>query len=202
MLHLHSDLRDLLAFEMLSRHTLDILRHKHQVSEGELFSALMQVLREQRAAPGLRPARTVTNPLVCGPEEHICRYCGEILRKRDAMKHLWQAHDMLIRHNPEAHYSADIRLAALYQQAQATGTSPEPLLAAWQATQEFEQRYTPVRATGQRRYLVRRRGYTILVLGSASLNGAYQRHDLNQESQRRGFARCLRGTFILVPMRT
>jgi lipopolysaccharide biosynthesis protein len=45
------DLRDLLAFDMLSRHTLEILRHKHAANEGQLFSALMQVLREHRKGP-------------------------------------------------------------------------------------------------------------------------------------------------------
>jgi hypothetical protein len=199
MLHLRTDLHDVLSFGMLSRHTLEILRHKHGASEGELFSALMQVLREQRAAPA-EPAR-LPSRLVCGPEEHICRHCGEILRRRDAMKHLWQAHDLVVRHNPEAHYTTDVRLAALYQEARAAGTDARPLLAAWEATQQFEQRYTPVQATGQRRYLVRRRGYTILVLGHAPLNSRYQRHDLNAENRRHGFARCLRGTFILVPMR-
>ncbi|RSK49293.1 hypothetical protein [Hymenobacter rigui] len=198
---LRADIHDLLAFEMLSRHTLDILRHKHDVSEGELFSALMQVLREQRAAPGQVPPKS-EGQLRCGPEEHICRHCGEFFPKRDAMKHLWQAHDLVVRHAPETHYTSDVRLAALYRQARATGTDPQPLLAAWEATQQFEQRYTPVRTVGQRRYLVRRRGYTILVVGSTTLNGQYQRHDLNQDSRRQGFARCLRGTFILVPMRT
>ncbi|RSK30091.1 hypothetical protein [Hymenobacter metallilatus] len=195
---LRADLHDLLAFDMLSRHTLDILRHKHSASEGELFSALMQVLREQRtAAPELPRA---TGQLRCGPEEHICRHCGEVFPKRDAMKHLWQAHDLVVRHAPEAHYTSDVRLADLYRQARATDTDPQPLLAAWEATQHLGQRYTPVRAAVQRRYLVRRRGYTMLVVGT-TLNGQYQRHDLNQDNRRQGFARCLRGTFILVPMR-
>ncbi|WP_426490215.1 hypothetical protein [Hymenobacter sp. 102] len=198
---LRSDLHDLLTFEMLSRHTLDILRRKHAVSEGELFSALMQVLREQRASASQPPALVRATTLVCGPEEHICRHCGEIFPKRAAMKHLWQAHDLVIRRNPEAHYTADIRLAALYREARAAGTDPARVVAAWEAMQADPQRYTPVRGAQQRRYLVRRRGYTILVLGSASLNGQYQRHDLNQDSQRQGFARCLRGTFVLVPMR-
>lgn len=201
MVHLRTDLHDVLSFGMLSRHTLDILRRKHGASEGELFSALMQVLREQRATPGRPESARPTSRLVCGPEEHICRHCGEILRRQDAMKHLWQAHDLVVRHNPEAHYTTDVRLAALYQEARAAGTDARPLLAAWEATQQFERRYVPMQASSQRRYLVRRRGYTILVVGHAALNGRYQRHDLNQENRRHGFVRCLQGTFILVPMR-
>ncbi|GAB3300983.1 hypothetical protein [Hymenobacter tenuis] len=198
-----SDLHDLLSFGMLSRHTLDIVRHKHGASEGELFSALMQVLREQRVATDqfATSPRSGFNPLRCGPDEHVCRHCGEILRKRDAMKHLWQAHDLIVRRAPETHYTADVRLAALYQEARAAGTDPRPLVVAWEATQQFEARFTPLQQSGLRRYLVRRRGYTILVVGAASLNGAYQQHDLKQDNQRRGFAKCLRGTFLLVPMR-
>ncbi|RSK42961.1 hypothetical protein [Hymenobacter perfusus] len=201
MLHLRTDLHDVLSFGMLSRHTLEILRRKHGASEGELFSALMQVLREQRTTPDSGEPARQPGQLVCGAEEHICRHCGEILLRKNALKHLWQAHDLVVRHHPEAHYTTDIRLATLYQQARAAGTDAQPLLAAWEATQQFEQRYLPVRASGQRRYLVRRRGYTILVLGQASLNGRYQRHDLNQDNRRHGFVRCLQGTFILVPMR-
>ncbi|AHJ95999.1 hypothetical protein [Hymenobacter swuensis] len=198
---LRADLHDLLSFEMLSRHTLDILRHKYGVSEGELFSGLMQVLRERRVLPERHPNSREPGQLVCSAEEHICRHCGEILLQKNAMKHLWQVHDLVVRQHPEAHYTTDIRLAALYQQARAAGTDAQSLLAAWEATQQFEQRYLPVRADGQRRYLVRRRGYTILVLGQVSLNGRYQRRDLNQDNRRHGFMRCLRGTFILVPMR-
>lgn len=201
MSSLRADLHDLLTFEMLSRHTLDILRHKHGVSEGELFSALMQVLREQRASAGqpLPPAKS--GALVCGPDEHICRHCGEIFPRQAAMKHLWQAHDLVVRRNPEAHYTTDIRLAALYRAATAAGTDLRLVISAWEAMLNADLRYTPVRAAHQRRYLVRRRGYTILVVGSTTLNGQYQRQDLNQDSQRQGFVRCLRGTFVLVPMR-
>ncbi len=42
----------------------------------------------------------------------------------------------------------------------------------------------------------------MLIVGSTSLNGTYQRQDLNRDSQRNGFTRCLRGTFLVVPMRT
>lgn len=199
MLHLPADLHDLLSFGMLSRHTLDILRHKHEVSEGELFSALMQVLRERRVAPK-QAAAWRPGQLRCGPDEHICRHCGEVLPRQHAMKHLWQAHDLVVRLRPEAHYTTDVRLATLYQEARAAGTDVRPLLAAWEAAHAGEASYRPVRAGGQRRYLVRRRGYTILVVGQPPLNSRYQRHDLNQENRRQGFARCLRGTFILVPM--
>lgn len=199
---LRTDLHDILSFGMLSRHTLDILRHKHGVSEGELFSALMQVLREQRAGREQASSPLIAGQLVCGTDEHICRHCGEILRKRDAMKHLWQAHDLVVRHAPEAHYTSDVRLAALYREARAAGTDPQPLVAAWATSEQFESHFAGLRRPGLRRYLVRRRGYTMLVVGSASLNGAYHRQDLNRESQRQGFARCLQGTFILVPMRT
>ncbi|WP_139924690.1 hypothetical protein [Hymenobacter sp. DG01] len=136
---------------MLSRHTLEILRHKHGASEGELFSALMQALREQRMGQADKP---LAGPrLVCGPEEHICRHCGEILRKKDAMKHLWQAHDLVVRHAPEAHYSTDVRLAALYREARAAGADPQALVAAWAAAEQFGEQFAGIRGTGVRRYL-------------------------------------------------
>jgi hypothetical protein len=136
--------------------------------------------------------------LVCGPDEHICKHCGEILRKPDAMKHLWQAHDLVVRQQPEVHYTTDIRLAELYQEARAAGTEPEWVRSVW----EFHQHLVPVPAHERRRYLVRQRGYTILAISGQPLNGRYQRRDLDEDSRRNGFARCLRGTFLLVPMRT
>ncbi|SNC77480.1 hypothetical protein SAMN06265337_4064 [Hymenobacter gelipurpurascens] len=192
------DLRDLLAFEMLSRHTLDILRHKHGASEGELFSALVQVLREQRKGALTSSVPGYPSRLVCGPNEHVCKHCGEILRKPDAMKHLWQAHDLIVRQQPEQHYTTDIRLAELYHEARASGTEPQWVRSVW----EFHQHLVPVPATERRRYLVKQRGYTILAISGQPLNGRYQRQDLNADSRRNGFARCLRGTFLLVPMRT
>ncbi|RPD46421.1 hypothetical protein DNI29_15615 [Hymenobacter sediminis] len=201
MLPLRTDLHDIISFGMLSRHTLDILRHKHGVSEGELFSALMQVLREQRAGREQASSPPVSGQLICGADEHICRHCGEILRKRDAMKHLWQAHDLVVRHAPEAHYTSDVRLAALYREARVAGTDPQPLVAAWATSEQFDSQFAVLQKPGLRRYLVRRRGYTMLMVSSTSLNGAYHRQDLNRDSQRQGFTRCLQGTFILVPMR-
>ncbi|GGG46768.1 hypothetical protein [Hymenobacter glacieicola] len=199
MLALRTDLHDILAFGMLSRHTLEILRHKHGVSEGELFSALMQVLREQRAV-STTPC-PAPDQLVCRADEHICRHCGEILWKKDAMKHLWQAHDLVVRLRPEEHYTTDVRLAALYREAQAAGTDPAPLVAAWATAEQFRGQFAPAPGAGLGRYLVRRRGYTMLLVGASSLNGQYHRQDLNRDNQRRGFVRCLQGTFLLVPMR-
>ncbi|MCA8832137.1 hypothetical protein [Hymenobacter pini] len=198
---LRADLHDLLAFEMLSRHTLDILQHKHGVNEGELFSALMQVLREKKTSSGPPELSRSTNTLVCGPDEHICRHCGDIFPKQAAMKHLWQAHDLIVRRYPEKHYTTDIRLAALYREARAANTDPRLVVSAWEALLSADQQIPTIRPWQQRQYLVRRRGYTMLVVGDSALNGRYQRHDLNRDSQRWGFARCLRGTFVLVPMR-
>ncbi|TGE20296.1 hypothetical protein E5K00_20020 [Hymenobacter aquaticus] len=176
-----TDLEDLLGFGMLSAHTLDILQHKYAVSEGELFSAVTQVVRRRRALAEqpemLRELQQKRQAMLT--DARICRHCGEAIGVRAAMRHLWQAHDIVARTTWPAHYSDSAFAAA--------GPAPDS--------------DDPVKPANARRYLVRSRGYTIMILSERGLNHRYRTADLKRDNQRQGFRQCLRGTFILVPMR-
>ncbi|PJJ48783.1 hypothetical protein [Hymenobacter chitinivorans] len=179
---LHSDLQDLLSFGMLSAHTLDILQHKYGVSEGDLFAAVTKVVRQRRADAEqpemLRELQQKRQVMLT--DARICRHCGEAIAARAAMRHLWQAHDIIARTTWPEHYTA----ASLGAPAE--------------ATDETEGAVAPHNA---RRYLVRSRGYTIMIVSERGLNHRYRTADLKRDNQRQGFRQCLRGTFILVPMR-
>lgn len=175
-----SDLQDLLSFDMLSAHTLDILQHKYGVSEGDLFSAVTKVVRQRQQASQpemLRELQQRRQAMLT--DARICRHCGEAIAARAAMRHLWQAHDIIARTSWPEHYSA----SAFAAQAEAAETDDG------------------VKPTNARRYLVRSRGYTIMILSERGLNHRYRTADLKRDNQRQGFRQCLRGTFILVPMR-
>ncbi|MCB2409520.1 hypothetical protein [Hymenobacter lucidus] len=176
-----TDLEDLLSFGMLSAHTLDILQHKYGVSEGELFSAVTSVVRRRREAElpeMLRELRQKRQLLLT--DARVCRHCGETIGARAAMRHLWQVHDIVARTTWPAHYSASAFAVPAGSAADLTDT---------------------VKPLNARRYLVRSRGYTIMIVSERGLNHRYRTVDLKRDNQRQGFRQCLRGTFILVPMR-
>ncbi|UOQ54596.1 hypothetical protein [Hymenobacter cellulosivorans] len=179
---LFTDLEDLLAFGMLSAHTLDILQHKYGVSEGDLFSAVTKVVRQRRADAEqpemLRELQQKRQAMLT--DARVCRHCGEAIAARAAMRHLWQAHDIIARTTWPAHYSA-----SSFGTPAEVGSGTEAAVA----------------PTNARRYLVRSRGYTIMIVSERGLNNRYRTADLKRDNQRQGFRQCLRGTFILVPMR-
>ncbi|MCB2378881.1 hypothetical protein LGH70_14865 [Hymenobacter sp. BT635] len=178
-----TDLADLLAFDMLSAHTLHIVQRKYGVSEGELFSAVTQVVRRRRAQAELpelvRELQQKRQAMLT--DARICRHCGEAVGARAAVRHLWQVHDIIARTTWPAHYSASAFAAPAGPDPEADGSSVQPANA--------------------RRYLVRSRGYTIMIVSERGLNHRYRTADLKRDNQRQGFRQCLRGTFILVPMR-
>ncbi|TGE26224.1 hypothetical protein [Hymenobacter metallicola] len=182
MATLHTDLEDLLAFGMLSAHTLDILQHKYGVSEGDLFSAVTRVVRQRRAETEhpqmLRELQQKRQAMLT--DARVCRHCGEAIAARAAMRHLWQVHDIIARTTWPGHYLASV----------CGGRADGP------AEPEAS-----VKPTNARRYLVRSRGYTIMIVSERGLNHRYRSADLKRDNQRQGFRQCLRGTFILVPMR-
>jgi hypothetical protein len=176
-----TDLEDLLCFGMLSAHTLDILQHKYGVSEGDLFSAVTKVVRRRREAELPEMLRELQQKRqVMLTDARICQHCGEAIAARAVMRHLWQVHDIMARTTWPAHYSAS-----------AYSVTASPALEADDS----------VKPTNARRYLVRSRGYTIMVITESRLNHRYRTADLKRDNKRQGFRQCLRGTFILVPMR-
>ncbi|UOQ73835.1 hypothetical protein [Hymenobacter cellulosilyticus] len=177
-----TDLEDLLGFGMLSAHTLDILQHKYGVSEGELFSAVTKVVRARRSTTEmpemLRELQQKRQAMLT--DARICRHCGESIAARAAVRHLWQVHDIIARTTWPAHYSD-----SAFAMPGSAGPDTDD----------------PVKPANARRYLVRSRGYTIMIMSERGLNHRYRTADLKRDNQRQGFRQCLRGTFILVPMR-